>query len=213
MNTYSKYAPNVFLAKCTEQHKKGSTIQVTTKRHKENECIVFNLIYEKDGFFYYSIVRADGYNAQTRAQNKAAKYTAWASSAENKSGDYYVRSNKDRDFLILGEPIKIGHHSEKRHRKLIEQANYNMGKSVEFSNKAAAHESKASYWEGKTDIINLSMPESVDYYTYELEKAKSYHHGLKSGAIPRDHSMSLQYANKKVKDLENNVRLAKLLWL
>lgn len=46
MNTYSKYVPNVFLAKCSEKHEKGEVIEVTTKYGKENECIVFNLIYE-----------------------------------------------------------------------------------------------------------------------------------------------------------------------
>jgi len=64
MNTYSKYVPNVFLAKCSEKHEKGEVIEVTTKYGKENECIVFNLIYERDGFYYYSIVRADGFNVQ-----------------------------------------------------------------------------------------------------------------------------------------------------
>jgi hypothetical protein len=65
MNTYYKFAPNVFLAKCDEKHEKGETIEVTTKYGKENECIVFNLIYERDGFYYYSIVRADGFNVKS----------------------------------------------------------------------------------------------------------------------------------------------------
>jgi hypothetical protein len=50
MNVYSKFCPNVFLAKCEEKYEKGEVIEVTTKYGKENECIVFNLIYEKDGF-------------------------------------------------------------------------------------------------------------------------------------------------------------------
>ena len=40
MNTYYKFAPNVFLAKCDEKHEKGETIEVTTKYGKENESIV-----------------------------------------------------------------------------------------------------------------------------------------------------------------------------
>ena len=51
MNVYSKFCPNVFLAKCEEKYEKGEVIEVTTKYGKENECIVFNLIYEKDGLF------------------------------------------------------------------------------------------------------------------------------------------------------------------
>ena len=37
MNTYSKYAPNVFVAKSQELYEKGQTIIVTTKYGKENE--------------------------------------------------------------------------------------------------------------------------------------------------------------------------------
>ena len=85
MNTYYKFVPNVFLAKCTEKHEKGEIIDVRTKYGKENESIVFNLIFEKDGFYYYSIVRADGYNMQERAKAKAERYENWANSAANKS--------------------------------------------------------------------------------------------------------------------------------
>ena len=73
MNTYYKFAPNVFLAKCDEKHEKGETIEVTTKYGKENESIVFNLIFEKDGFYYYSIVRADGFNVQEWAKQRAER--------------------------------------------------------------------------------------------------------------------------------------------
>lgn len=212
MNTYSYFAPNVFLARCPKQYERDSVIPVTTKHGKVNNCIVFKLIYEKEGFYYYSIIREDGFNAQVRAQNKADRLNAWAASAEKKSNDFYVRSNKDRAFLSLGEPIKVGHHSERRHRKIIAEANYNMGKSVEYLNKAAAHESKAEYWENKTDVINLSMPESIDFYAYKLEQAKAKHEGLKKGTIPKRHSFDVQYANKAVKVAKENYDLAVRLW-
>lgn len=213
MNTYSKFCPNVFLAKCPEKHQKGETIMVATKYGKENESIVFNLIYEKDGFFYYSIVRADGFNVQEFARKKAERYQAWATAAEKKSEDYYEASNEGKDFLSLGEPIKIGHHSEKRHRALIERNWNRMDKSVEFSKKAAEHDSKAEYWKGKEDAINVSMPESVEYYEYQLEKAKMKHEGLKNGTIERSHSFSLTYAKKEVNEIQKKLDLAKRLWL
>jgi hypothetical protein len=43
------------------------------KYGKEHDCIVFNLIGEKEGFFYYSIVRVDGFNQQEWAKKKAGK--------------------------------------------------------------------------------------------------------------------------------------------
>ena len=174
---------------------------------------MFNLIFERDGFYYYSIVRADGFNVQEWAKRKAERRLGWAASAEQKSEAYYNASNKERDFLSLGEPIKVGHHSERRHRKAIEDAWTNMGKSVEFDEKAKEHERIAQYWANKADTINLSMSESVDYYEHKLAVAKEYHEGLKSGKYPREHSYSLTYAKKAVNEAQKNLDLAKKLWL
>lgn len=212
MNTYYKFVPNVFLAKCSEQHEKGETIIVETKHGKENESIVFNLIFERDGYYYYSIIRADGFNVQEWAKQRAERRRGWAESAEKKSTAYYNASNKDRDFLSLGEPVKVGHHSEKRHRKAIDDAWNNMGKSVEMDKKASEHERVAEYWDERSNTINLSMPESIDFYEHKLEVAKEYHEGVKSGKYPRSHMYTLTYAKKDVNEAQKNYDLAVKLW-
>lgn len=212
MNTYHKFVPNVFLAKCTEKHEKGSTIIVETKHGKENESIVFNLVFEREGFYYYSIVRADGFNVQEWAKKRAERCLRWAVSAERKSTEYFNASNRHADFLSLGEPIKVGHHSERGHRKVIEDANRNMGKCVGFSNKAEEHQHKAEYWAERANTINLSMPESIEFYEHKLEVAKEYHEGVKSGKYPRSHSYTLTYAKKDVNETQKNYDLAVRLW-
>lgn len=212
MNTYVKYCSNVFLAKCPERHEKGETIDVTTRYGKDNESIVFNLIKEKDGFFYYSIVRADGFNVQEWAKRKAERHLERAMKAKSKSDQYYEASNEGKEFLSLGEPIKIGHHSEKRHMALIDRNWNRMSKSVEYSKKAEEAEYKSDYWDKKADTINLSMPESIDYYQELLEEAIEEHRGLKEGTIPRLHSYSLTYAKKRVNEAEKNLEIAKKLW-
>lgn len=212
MNTYYKFAPNVFLAKCEEKHEKGEIIAVTTKYGKENDSIVFNLIAEKNGFYYYSIVRADGFNVQEWAKRRAERRQNWAGSAAAKSEEYYQKSQKYKDFLSLGEPIKVGHHSEKRHRKALADAWDNMGKSVEYNDKVREHERVAEYWEERAKVINLSMPESLDYFAHKLEAAKEYHEGVKSGKYPREHSFTLTYAKKAVNEMQKKYDLAKKLW-
>ena len=129
-----------------------------------------------------------------------------------KSKQYFDKSNKDRDFLSLGEPIKVGHHSERRHRKAIDDAWNNMGKIVEFIDKANEHERVAQYWEKRANTINLSMPESIDFYEHKLEQAKEYHEGVKSGKYPREHAYTLTYAKKAVNEAQKNYELAKKLW-
>ena len=212
VNTYAKYCPNVFVAKCSEQHSKGEIITLTTKYGQEHECIVFNQVFTKDGYYYYSIVRDDGYNFQERAKAKAERLCSWASSAEKRSDQYYEASNEGKDFLVLAEPIKIGHHSEKRHRALIERNRVRMDKSMEYNRKAEGYTSRIEYWESKAKEINLSMPESLEYYEFRLEQAKEKQKGLKDGTIKREHSYSLAYATKEVKELEAKVQDAKKLW-
>ena len=212
MNTYAKYCPNVFLAKCTEPHAKGDTVVLTTKRGKENEVIIFNEIMQKDGFFYYSFVRADGWDSQAYAKAKTDKIMGWAASAEKKSTQYYQASNEGSDFLRLGEPIKIGHHSEKRHRALIDRNWQRMGKSVEFSNKAKDYEQRAKYWESQASKIDLSMPQSIGYFAFKLEQAKAHHADMKANPEKRSHGYSLTYAKKAVNDMQKSYDLAVKLW-
>jgi hypothetical protein len=212
MNTYAKYCPNVFLAQCTEAHEKGETIIVETRHGKENECIVHNLIFEKAGMFYYSITRADGFNTQQRAIDKAERLEGFAANAEARSKKYYEASQEGKEFLVLAEPIKVGHHSEKRHRALIERNWNRMGKSVAESEKAEELASRAEYWASMSRKIDISMPESIDFYAHKMEQKKERHEGLKSGKYTREHSFSLTYAKKELNEVKKLYELAKKLW-
>ena len=212
MNQYSKYTANVFLAKCEEKHEKGEVITLSTKYGNEHKCIVFNLIYEKDGYYYYSIVREDGFNVQEWARRKAERLQGYASNAKQKSDNYYKTSHDLVKDIPLGQPILVGHHSEKAHRNILEKSWNAMGKCVEESEKAESYNERAAYWEKKADTINLSMPESIEYFEFELEKAKAEHEGIKNGSIPRLHSYSLTYAKKRVNEMEDKYKLAVKLW-
>ncbi|MEM1003725.1 MAG: DUF3560 domain-containing protein [Bacteroidota bacterium] len=215
MNTYKKYCPNVYVAKCPEEHSKGDTIIVTTKYGKENESIVHNLVgRDKDGNYYYSITRSDGFNVQERAKKKAKQLNGYAENADKRSNEAYnSRATKtELDFMRLGEPIKVGHHSEKRHRKLFEKYDNKMRKSHEEKEKADNYRSRAEYWKEMENVINLSMPESIRFYKEQLEEATEHHKGLRDGTLKREHSFSLTYAKKRVNELKKKVDLAIKLW-
>jgi len=212
MNIYSKYAPNVFLAKCEEPYEKGDVIDVETRYGKINESIVHNLIYEKNGYYFYSITRADGFNSQERAKRKAERLQGYSDNAAKRSNEYHEQSNEGADFLRLAEPIKVGHHSEKRHRALIERNYKRMGKSVAETEKARTYEQRAQYWEKKSEELNASMPESVEYFEFKLEQAQKKHQFLKDNPDKRSHSYSLTYAKKDVNKFKKKLKLANTLW-
>lgn len=209
MNKFKKFCPNVWIAECDEEYEKGEIIELETKYGKTVECEVYNLVAQKDDKFYYSIVRLE---EQTYAQRKAERYSNAAQNHAAKSAERYNASQEGREFLSLGEPIKVGHHSEKRHRALIERNWNRMEKSMEYAEKAKEAECKAEYWDNKANEITLAMPESLEYFKEQLAKMSAYHRGLKDGTIERSHAYSLTYAKKDMNELTKKVEIAELLW-
>lgn len=212
MNIYKKFCPNVFVAQCEEQHEKGSQIIVETKYGGEHRCVVFNQVGKNATHFFYSVVRTDGFNVQEWAKRRAARLQSAAGTATRESGKYWEAANEGRDFLVLAEPIKVGHHSEKRHRALIERNHRRIEKAIAFEDKAIGYAERAAYWESKAKTINLSMPESLEYFEFKLEQAEKAHADLKSGAVKPAHSYSLTYAKKEVNELKKKLDIAKILW-
>lgn len=213
MNKYVKYCPNVFVAACDEQYEKGEVILLETKYGKQHECEVWNYLgRNREGKFCYSITRVDGFNHQERAKKRMQRLQGAALNAKKRSDEWYEKSHEQRDFLALAEPIKIGHHSEKRHRALIERNWKRMENSMAELSRVDDYIARSEYWAAKTEEINLSMPESVEYFEYKLAEAEMEHEGLKEGSIERSHSYSLTYAKKEVNELTKKLETAKKLW-
>jgi len=218
MNTYKKYCPNVFIAVCDEKHQKGDEITITTKYGKENKHIIHNFIgytgTKDDQKFCYSITRSDGYDNRERAKNKVNRLSGYANNAERRSEDYYKKADLSESAtgIPFGQPILLGHHSERAHRKVIERAHIAFDKSMEEQEKAKKYKSRAEYWEKMTNKIDLSMPESLGYFKHKLEEAKKEHQYLKNNPSKRAHSYSLTYAKKAVNEMQKNLNLAVKLW-
>lgn len=209
MNKFKKYCPNVWIAECEEEYERGEIIELETKYGKQVECEVFNLIFKRGDKYYYSIVKLED---MTYAERKAQKYRNASNRNIEKSKERFKAAEEGKDFLVLAEPIKIGHHSEKRHRALIDRNLKRMEKALEYEDKAEEQARKAEYWENKAKEITLASPESLEFFQFELEKAKEYHKELKENPDKRSHSYSLTYAKKHVNDLQKKVDIAVKLW-
>ena len=213
MSKFKKYCPNVWVAECEEEYEKGDIITLETKYGKEVECEVYNFVgytgTKENPKYCYSIVKLED---KTYAERKAEKYNNAVSSNISKSNEKWKASQEGAEFLSLGEPIKVGHHSEKRHRALLERNANRMDKALEYEKKAEEQRRKAEYWESRANDITLAMPESIEYFKHKMEEMKKYHQGLKDGTIPREHSYSLAYATKDLKELTKKYETAKILW-
>lgn len=77
----------------------------------------------------------------------------------------------------MGEPIKVGHHSEKRHRAAIARSDMNMRKGVEAHNAADEAERRA---EGVgTAGISSDDPEAIRKLQAQLTQAETDHANMK----------------------------------
>lgn len=210
MNKFKKYCPNVWIAECEEEYEKGDIIELTTKYNKEVECEVYNFLGKTSTEKYlYSIVRLED---ESYAERKARKYNNASAKNIAKRDEKFNQAQEGRDFLVLAEPIKVGHHSERGHRALLQRNENRMRKAFEFEDKAKEQQRKAQYWEAKAQEITLAMPESLEYFEYELEKAEKHHKDLKDNPQKRQHSYDLTYAKKAVNELKKKVEIAKMLW-
>lgn len=210
MNKFIKYCPNVWVAECEEEYQKGDLIYLETKYGKQVECEVYNFLgYSRNKKRVYSVVRTE---KKSYAERKAEKYNNSAFKNMQKSNEKWQQSQEGKEFLSLGEPIKVGHHSEKRHRALLERNERRIEKAVEFENKAQELMRKAEYWENKANQITLAMPESLDYFKFKLEEAEQHHKDLKDNPGKRQHSFDLTYAKKAVNELKKKVEIAMKLW-
>jgi len=87
-----------------------------------------------------------------------------------------------------------------------------MNRAMQNYKEAEQYEERAKYWESKSDIINLSMPESLEFYQFKVEEARKQHEGLKNGSIPKSHGYSLTYAKKRLNEMQKNLQYAEKLW-
>ena len=126
------------------------------------------------------------------------------------SNEYYAKSNKDRDFLSLCEPIKVGHHSEKRHRKIIEQAQNNATKCYQAMDKADEYKAQAEDIQRKIDKeINIDSPESLDQLKERVSELEAKRQEIKA----REHkAFELSNLGSNIRRYKERLETAKKLW-
>lgn len=81
---------------------------------------------------------------RARLEAKMERRTAWAGKASARADSRFARARSIGDGIPFGQPILVGHHSERRSRADAERIHSNMGKGVEESRLAQHHEQRAA---------------------------------------------------------------------
>ena len=79
-----------------------------------------------------------------RRENKAARLRGWADGREAKADERLNAAHAATDGIPMGQPILVGHHSQRRHERAIERGDNAMRASVEHSNKAGEMRGRAA---------------------------------------------------------------------
>lgn len=85
-----------------------------------------------------------------RDLDKAERYETYAENAQARAESRSQAAESISSFIPFGQPILVGHHSEKRHRRDIERIRSNVEKSVEEYD-------KAEYLRGRAFDLNRSQ--------------------------------------------------------
>jgi len=89
-----------------------------------------------------------------RLERKIELRRDWAEKAEARSNAAYHQSQSLVSGIPLGQPILVGHHSEKRHRRTLERSDNAMRRSCEAADLAKHHNSRA---DGIADQLDRSI--------------------------------------------------------
>ena len=97
---------------------------------------------------------------EEKQEARADRYRELAEKAKKQSRDAHEHSNRLANMIPLGQPILVGHHSEKRHRRDLDRIHNNMRKSIELSEKAEYYADKAKGVENNNSISS-DDPEAI----------------------------------------------------
>lgn len=113
-------------------------------------------------------------NDYTAKQNRRKNaYLRLAQSAKSASDRAHDASRAAVEHIPMGQPILVGHHSERRHRSALDRSDAAMRRSIGEAQKAEHYQRKAD-GVGKGGISS-DDPEAIQKLTDQLERLREAH--------------------------------------
>ena len=104
-----------------------------------------------------------------KREAKFERYTELSAKAAAQSTASYEASNSAVSMIPMGQPILVGHHSERAHRNAIKRSCNAMDKCVELSNKSEYYANKADATKNN-NAISSDNPEAIDLLNAKITK-------------------------------------------
>ena len=118
------------------------------------------------------------HNYHERKQNRIDNAHRLAAKHEAAADARHNAANEIAKFIPPGQPILVGHHSEKRHRRDLAKIDNNMRKSIEAQNTAKYYDEKAQAIENNT-AISSDDPEAIEKLTAKVAALQAHQEFMK----------------------------------
>lgn len=116
---------------------------------------------------------------EEKKQERIDRYNALLAKANKESTAAYNRSRDMVGSIPMGQPILVGHHSERGHRRLLDRSWDTMGRSVKLSEKADYYASKARAAECN-DSIYLEDQDAVERLSEKVKNLETKQEKMKA---------------------------------
>jgi hypothetical protein len=118
---------------------------------------------------------------ERQTARRAARADAIRSRATAKRAEASAANERAREIgnRTMGEPIKVGHHSEGRHRRDIGRMDVAMDRFLTATREAEALEAKAASVEAR-DRIESDEPDAIVLLRAKLAEAEAHHASVKA---------------------------------
>lgn len=115
---------------------------------------------------------------EEKLEAKRERYLERAAAAREQSDAQWKRAREMGNAIPFGQPILVGHHSEKADRAFRNRMSGHYDKAMQLGNKAEYYEQKAA--RVGTGGISSDDPEAVQKLTAKLEKLKQHQETMKN---------------------------------
>lgn len=137
-----------------------------------------------------------------RQEYKKEMYQERAEKADKRSQSHYERHRDIASVIPMGQPILIGHHSEKRHRKDLDRIDNEMRKSIQESEKADYYRNKVDNIDN-SKVISSDDPQAIEKLQARIEELEKAKEEVKA----RPHEWyELQYLNADIRRLKDRIK-------
>jgi hypothetical protein len=126
---------------------------------------------------------------------------------KKQSAAFFKKADDIASYIPPGQPILVGHHSEKKHRSDLNQIHNSMHKGVEASKKAEYYENRVKAME-ENQSISSDDPEAIEKLQGKLEVLESMQQFMKDAnkcikKQDKEKFLTLDYGTEKLWDKLN----------